>query len=181
MNSPRKIAVAATALVAGAAAGFMLALSLGPGWRVFTIEGQSMEPAYHRGDLIFTAVKPADEVEPGQTIVFHADWANGKHGGRVAHRVAAVGQFNDGVYVYTQGDANLIADPEAVDITNGARVVTAYVPSGGKWAHLVGAPFMFATLGTLAAGFMGATLSTAIPAARLGLRRMRASSSRRAT
>lgn len=151
----------------------MLALSLGPGWRVFTIEGESMEPAYRRGDLIFTAIKPAGEIEPGQTIVFHADWASDRHGGRVAHRVAAVGHFNDGVYAYTQGDANLIADPDPVDVTDGVRVVTAYIPAGGKWVRVVGAPFIIAVLGTLGAGVLGAGMSSAIPAARLWVRRLR--------
>lgn len=173
MHNSRKIAVAVTALVAGVAAGFMLALSLGPGWKVFTIEGDSMQPAFQPGDLIFTAVKPADEIEPGQTIVFQADWASGQYGGRVAHRVAAVGEFRDGVYAYTQGDANLIADPDPVDVTNGIRVVTAYIPSGGKWAHQVGTPFIIATLGTLAAGLVGASLSSLTPAIRSSVRRMR--------
>jgi signal peptidase I len=151
----------------------MLALSLGPGWRVFTIEGQSMVPAYQPGDLIFTAIKPASEIEPGDTIVFHADWASGRYGGRVAHRVAAVGRYNGGVYAYTQGDHNLIADPDPVDVTDGIRVVTAYVPAGGKWARLVGTPFVIASLGTLAAGLIGAALSSLTPAARNALRRLR--------
>jgi signal peptidase I len=173
MNSPRKWIAAVIAVTAGAAAGVMMSLSLGPGWRAYTIEGSSMEPALSHGDLIITTVQPAESIEPGQTAVFVADWASEKTDRRVAHRIAAVGQVGGRVIAYTQGDANLIADPAPIDVTNGARVMSFHIPGGGKLASVFGFPFILAVVSTFSAGLAGMTLSSLLPGAqrRLQLRR----------
>ena len=166
MNSPRKVIAVAIAVIAGLTAGLLLSLSLGPGWRAYTIEGGSMEPALSDGDLIITTMKTAEDVKPGQTAVFVADWASKKTGQRVAHRVAAVGQIGDRIVAYTQGDANLIADPAPIDITSGAQVMSFHVPGGGKWADIFAFPFMTAVLSTFGTGLIGATLSAGLPRVR---------------
>lgn len=166
MKSPRKVIAVAIAVIAGLTAGVMLSFSLGPGWRAYTIEGGSMEPALSDGDLIITTVKAAEDIKPGQTAVFVADWASEKTDRRVAHRIAAVGDIGDRVIAYTQGDANLIADPAPVDITGGAQVMSFHVPGGGKWVEIFAFPFMMAVLSTFGAGLIGATLSAGLPRAR---------------
>lgn len=160
-------------VVVAAAAGFMVALNFGPGWRAYTVQGGSMQPQYEQGDLIVTSSARSTEVTPGDIIVFVADWASEKYEHRVVHRVAAVGEINGLPVAYTRGDANLIADPQPVDLTSNVRMVRYTISSGGFWTELLAGPFVIAVMATLGAGMIGAGASTGFPAISASIRQIR--------
>jgi signal peptidase I len=70
---------------------------------IYAIEGTSMYPTLHHGDLVF-AIKTGS-VNPGDIIVFQ------QGAGKVfVHRVIS----GDGETFYTRGDNNRVPDPESV-------------------------------------------------------------------
>lgn len=145
------------------AAAFIAVFTLNADWRAYTVQGGSMEPHYQQGDVIVTSAARADAVQPGQIIVFTADWASEKYEQRVVHRVAAVGTINDIPIAYTRGDANAIADPRPVDLRNDVRVVRFSLPADGIWLALIAGPLTVAIAATFAAGLTGAAISTSVP------------------
>ena len=173
LKSHGKIGAVLIAAVVATVAGLIVALSIGPDWRAYTVQGGSMQPVYDPNDLIITSATDAKNVRPGQIIVFVADWASEKYEHRVVHRVAAVGEIDGQPIAYTRGDANLIADPRPVDLQGDVRVVRFSLAAGGMWAQLLAGPFMAAVLATLGAGIMGAALSTSLPVVRASTRQFR--------
>lgn len=145
----------------------------GPDLRAYTVQGNSMQPVYEPGDLIITSTKGARSVQPGEIIVFVADWASDKYDHRVVHRVAAVGEIDGHRIAYTRGDANLIADPVPVDLAGDVRVVHYKLHAGGIWAELLIGPILLAIVATLGAGTIGAALSMAAPWVLAGARQGR--------
>lgn len=103
-------AVLTLALLAGAVA--FLALGIGPrvlGYRTATMLTGSMTGTIDAGDVIVSVPKPADEVEVGDILTFHAPVPD-QH--VETHRVIEVGQAADGrTTIRTQGDANAEPDP----------------------------------------------------------------------
>lgn len=127
------------------AIGVISSLSIGTGWRVYTVHGGSMEPRYQQGDLIFTSSAKASHIDPGEIIVFTADWASEKYEQRVVHRVAATGSIDGVPVAYTRGDANSVADPQPVDLTaDDVSLVRFSIPNGAFWLQVMTAPYMLA-------------------------------------
>lgn len=145
--------------------GVYSSLSIGTGWRAYTVHGGSMEPHYAQGDLIITSSVNAANIEPGQIIVFTADWASEKYEQRVVHRVAAVGTIDGLPIAYTRGDANSIADPQPVDLTgDNVSMVRFSLSNGSFWLELLTAPYALA--GILAAtgiAVAGLAISRGLP------------------
>ena len=100
----REVARWLTALIALAVvAGYLAALYAGSGFAV--VEGVSMEPLFHTGDLVVLVKKSPEEIEVGDIVVY-------KSGGKyVIHRVVYkyVGPSGDVCFV-TKGDNNLLPD-----------------------------------------------------------------------
>ena len=170
MSTTGKFSVTLITAGVAATAGFFAILSTGADWRAYTVQGGSMEPQYEQGDLIVTTTTGAEKVQPGEIIVFKADWASNKYEQRVVHRVAAVGTIQGLPIAYTRGDANDIADPRPVDLTGDVRVVKFSIPAGGHWLQVLVGPFIVAVLATLAAGMASAALFSGVPAFSGGLR-----------
>ncbi len=150
--------------------GVFASLSVGTGWRVYTVYGGSMEPHFSQGDLIFTSSASPASIEPGEIIVFTADWASEKYQQRVVHRVAAVGVVNGEPFAYTRGDANSIADPGPVDLTSDSvRVVRFSVSNGAFWLRLLTTPYALALIvAAMGITLTGFALSRGITPSRLG-------------
>ena len=173
LTSPAKFGFGIISMLAIATAIVMLFLTLGPAWTAYTVQGHSMEPEFQPGDLIITTRTNGNAVETGQIIVFVADWASDKYDHRVVHRVVATGSIDGRQIAYTRGDANSLVDPQPVDLGDGIGVVRYRVHSGGILARIVAGPFMIATIATLAAGLLGASLSTGVPILLSGLRQLK--------
>lgn len=69
-----------------------------PGYNLYLVRSESMEPSINMGDLIITG--PAGELQEGKVITF--DW----HGELVTHRIYSV----DETGITTKGDA--VEDPD---------------------------------------------------------------------
>ncbi len=170
MSKTGKISIAAIVALVAATASFLAVLAFGTNLRAYTVQGGSMEPAYQAGDLIITTTSGAERVQPGEIIVFIADWASAKYENRVVHRVSAVGTIQGLPVAYTRGDANNVADPRPVDLTGDVRVVMFSIPAGGTWLEMPIGPFAIAVLATLGAGIAGLILLTGLPAIGRGQR-----------
>lgn len=173
MKNMRKIGVVAVMAGFAVTAGLTALLSTGQHWRAYTVQGGSMQPGYDQGDLIITSQVAARDIQPGQVIVFVADWASEKYEHRVVHRVSAVGEIDGLPVAFTRGDANLVADPGPVDLTGEVRAVRMRVPAGGLWLEWMAGPFVIAVLATIAAGFAGASLSGGMQLAGATFRQLR--------
>ena len=173
LTSPAKLGFGAISILAIATAIGLLFLTLGPSWTAYTVQGHSMEPEFQPGDLIITSREKAAAVQTGEIIVFVADWASDKYDHRVVHRVVATGKIDGQHIAYTRGDANSLVDPQPVNLDQGIRVVRYRLHSGGLLARIIAGPFMLATVATLAAGMLGAALSTGAPIVVSALRQLR--------
>jgi len=116
------------------------------GYERYVLVGGSMEPALHRGSLVFDEVVPVGELRAGDIITYVAPG----HRRPVTHRIVSARRDPGGSPVFrTQGDANAAADarPFRLDEPTQARYRFS-VPYLG-WAFIVlGAPHArFALLG----------------------------------
>jgi signal peptidase I len=115
--------------VARRVAGFLLALVIvATGWThgVLSVQGGSMEPALHAGDLVVYQRRSA-RVRAGDMVLF-------EHGDAlVVHRVAAV--LRDG-RLRTYGDANRSLDVDPVEPQSVRGRIVAVVPTGALVARL---------------------------------------------
>lgn len=96
--------------------------------RLLVIQGISMEPTYHHGDLVFVRAVPMDEVQVGDVVVFRRGRA------RIAHRVIAIKEQNGERVLITQGDNNNVPD-SPVTSRDFEGVVVLWVPKLG-WLSL---------------------------------------------
>lgn len=108
--------------------GWMIAFALGAlivwtntgifGIRFFLVNGTSMEPTFHTGDIVFITKPAADQISPGDIILFQTS------GGKVLHRVIALDLKDENVaHFFTQGDANNVQDsPVSLDQYQGKSV-----------------------------------------------------------
>ncbi len=170
MSRAAKIAGYVMAAIVAIAIGVTASLSLGTGWRAYTVYGGSMEPHYAEGDLIVTSSSSVADVEPGQIIVFTADWASAKYEQRVVHRVAAVGNVDGVPFAYTRGDANSVDDPQPVNLrTDDVSVVRFSVQNGAFWLDMLTAPYALALI-FAGLGIAGTAAALATGRSPLGLR-----------
>jgi len=73
--------------------------------KVAVVEGISMEPTMHTGDLVFLEKKAPDKIDVGDVVVYHA---GSKY---IIHRVIKIYK-NNGRYCYVvKGDNNPVPDP----------------------------------------------------------------------
>jgi signal peptidase I len=150
-----------------------VAVGIESGWRAYTVQGGSMQPEYDQGDLIVTSTVDTASVQPGQIIVFTADWASERYAHRVVHRVSAIGEVDGQPVAYTRGDANTVSDPAPVNLNGDVRVVRFTIAQGGLWAEMLTGPFMVISLVTLGAAMIGAVLFAWLPLFNTGLRQVR--------
>ena len=114
---------------------FVLCLSFAAirvlGLGTYIVTGGSMEPGIHKGALVF--VQPIDptQVKLGDVITFQ------QYGQTTTHRVIAIGQNPAGHTFKTQGDANVVADPEDKTFTGQVGIVRLSVPVAGYAAAQV--------------------------------------------
>lgn len=74
---------------------------------VMAVVSGSMEPTFHKGDLIVSKGVPAENLEVGDVIVYR----NPLRGIDVVHRIVDIEQRGGHIYFFTKGDNNL-TNPE---------------------------------------------------------------------
>jgi signal peptidase I len=107
-HSSRPLRILGTLFIALAfaiAVGVPLLLSGVTGFNLWLGEGESMEPTFYAGDFVITHDTPADELAPGDVVLF-------EHGGRhVMHRIVSIAPGPGGEAVLTtRGDNNAVDD-----------------------------------------------------------------------
>ncbi|MCE4618845.1 MAG: signal peptidase I [Desulfurococcales archaeon] len=70
------------------------------------VEGQSMEPLFHTGDVVFLKKKGPGEIKVGDIVVYEA-----KPGKYIIHRVISIYQAAGTTCYVVKGDNNPIPDP----------------------------------------------------------------------
>ncbi len=69
------------------------------------VEGRSMEPLFHTGDVVFLVKKPPDEIKVGDIVVYETP--GGKY---IIHRVIEVYKVSDTYCYVVKGDNNPVPD-----------------------------------------------------------------------
>ena len=131
-NIVRRVVLVLLAAALGAAAYFACAsgiarnqLPMPFGVGLATVESNSMQPAFSRGDLL--VVGQADDIAVGDVVVYQDASI-----GLVVHRVVSI----DGQLVTTQGDANNTADTPFDKSLVVGRVLTVVPYAGAAMAAL---------------------------------------------
>ena len=91
----------------------------------YIVTGASMEPGIHKGALVFVQPIDPSQVRLGDVITFQ------QYGQTTTHRVIAIGQNPAGHTFKTQGDANVVADPEDKTFSGQVGIVRLSVPFAG--------------------------------------------------
>jgi signal peptidase len=73
------------------------------------VNGHSMEPTYHTGDLVLSIREPV--YQPGDVVSYLIPAGQPGAGGRVIHRIISVSTASGSAIYTTQGDNNTSADP----------------------------------------------------------------------
>ena len=149
---------AVSRLLAGAAAGFLLLVGVGPhvaGYRVLTVLSGSMAPAAPAGSLVVVRPVALSEVRAGDVISYHRPV-----GGRavVTHRVVEIEDAGtDHPTVVTKGDANRAVDPwRARLVGTTAWKVRTVVPHAGHVVRALRTPAVRMALVGLAPAVLAA-------------------------
>ena len=83
----------------------IIALALTGRLGIAVVEGISMEPTFHTGDIVFLEKKVPGEIQPGDIVVYK------RYNGYIIHRVIGVAN-NGGTLCYiVKGDNNPFPDP----------------------------------------------------------------------
>ncbi len=101
------------------------------GLGTFIVTGGSMEPAVHKGSLVLVQPVSPSEIKVGDVITFQ------QYDQTTTHRVIAIGRGTEGLTFKTQGDANVVADPEDKLFPGQVGIVRATVPVAGNIAASV--------------------------------------------
>lgn len=99
MNVRRVLALSCTILVLGGLAFLIWPVRFGGHAMFVVVRGESMEPTYHPGELLYT--RTASSFEPGDVAVYRIPDGDPGEGTFVVHRIKQV--LPDGTYVF-QGD-----------------------------------------------------------------------------
>ncbi len=121
----------------GVLAYFVWPSSLGGGTTAIVVNGESMEPTYHTGDIV---IARSGEPAVGDVVVYTSEELGD---GKIVHRVIG-GDARSGWVL--QGDNNDFIDPiEPVgdDVLGVARV---HLPSIGAWAGALQSPIVWGSL-----------------------------------
>ncbi len=74
------------------------------GFRPAVVSGGSMEPRWHRGDVVISRSVDADSLKVGDIVTF------GAGGTRIVHRITAIEVVDGHRQFVTQGDNNPVSD-----------------------------------------------------------------------
>ncbi len=74
--------------------------------RIAIVDGRSMEPLLHTGDVVFLEKKPVDQIRVGDIVVYKS--FNGRY---IIHRVIKIFRVNNNYCFIVKGDNNPIPDP----------------------------------------------------------------------
>ena len=74
--------------------------------RIAIVDGRSMEPLLHTGDVVILEKKPPDQIRVGDIVVYRA--FTGKY---IIHRVIKVFKVNNHYCFIVKGDNNPLPDP----------------------------------------------------------------------
>jgi len=141
----RRVVDLAFLALAVAAAIHLWPASLGGSTRLIVVQGTSMEPTFHLGDLIVVRENPHPHV--GDIIVFHIPKGEPAAGLLVVHRVIAI--RDDGSYL-TQGDNRKTADDFHIEAGDVVGSPVMGIPHAGRLIGLASTPLAVA----LAAGLI---------------------------
>jgi signal peptidase I len=94
----------------------------------FIVTGGSMEPSIHKGSLVFVQPMTPSDVKVGDVITFQ------QYGQTTTHRVISIGRGSAGLMFKTQGDANVVADPEDKFFSGQVGIVRLALPIAGTIA-----------------------------------------------
>ncbi|WP_193753622.1 signal peptidase I [Microbacterium testaceum] len=97
-----------------AALGAPFAYSAVTGQEIVRVDGESMVPTFHLGDVLFVGRAEPDELVPGVIVTVEPPGS-----GRYTHRIVAV----EGDSLTLRGDANAEADPIPVAVSDVRGVV----------------------------------------------------------
>ena len=118
--------------------------SLGGCSTLTVVSGQSMEPTYSTGDLVWSR---CGEPSVGDIVVYSPADTDGAH---VIHRI--VGGDSEAGWVL-QGDNNDFLDPWNPDDSQIVGIATVHIPGLGNVLYSLGSPYIWASLLILAAAF----------------------------
>ncbi len=94
-----------------------------PEWAMFT-DTNSMDPVFDAGaNAIEIVPKSESEIEVGDIVSYKSEYADGT----IIHRVAQIGQDENGWYATMKGDNNPNADPGKIRFSQIERVVVAVI------------------------------------------------------
>ena len=119
---------------------------------IMVVEGTSMVPTYHDGDLlIIQRNMDKDKIEVQDIIIFHSpsNWNQ-----LIVHRVIERVTINNQLYFRTRGDNNNIADQWYVPEDNVEAVVTWNIPLLGQMLIIIYNPIVRVTIAGLAISFI---------------------------
>ena len=91
-----------------------------------------MGSAAANGSIVVTETRAPGALQIGDILVFEAPWA--QIDGRptnVVHRLELITSSSQGLLGYTAGDANVLADPEPINLEGNQRAVIAVIPHLG--------------------------------------------------
>jgi signal peptidase I len=94
------------------------------GFHPSVVTSGSMEPGWHRGDVVVTRSVDADTLRVGDVITFAVG------GARVVHRIVEIDQSSDGRVLVTRGDNNPVADQPVREKAVEGKVLFS-VPAAG--------------------------------------------------
>jgi signal peptidase len=104
------------------------------GWQFYAVLSGSMEPIYHVGGLVIIKPVSALDLNVGDAIAFKYPTMNTP----VCHRIVSIEITKDGLVFHTKGDANNVADEQAVtaDMVKGRAI--GHVSYVGRLTELIG-------------------------------------------
>ena len=148
MGKPRRLPdVVITTLLIAALVAIWIAFAptnLGGQVSYVLVNGISMEPGYHRGDLVI--VRQAAQYQPGDVVTYH----DPEMGANVIHRIIAI----QGDQYILQGDNNAWIDAYQPTRDDMVGKLWLHLPKAGRAVEWVRAPINMA----LAAGLLGFAL-----------------------
>ena len=97
------------------------------GYHTYVVNGGSMEPSLRRGSVAVAQKTSPFALEVGDIIARRES----PDGPAVLHRIARITDDDTGRLLYTQGDANRTADPEAIMLLGSGDKVIYSVPYAG--------------------------------------------------
>ena len=100
--------------------------------------------------VAITRFVDGESLRTDDVVVFHADWSGlDSRITNVVHRLSLVVPTADGLVGYTTGDANLIADPQPVNLQDDVSLVKAIVPFAGVLYGVPSTVIFFGAVGLL--------------------------------